>query len=1009
MKTSSAKFLAAVGLMSFAAATFGQTFLGDGDGARGPGSPGNPGIPGNPGRMQAGSTEAGERDATYRPPRFERVDPSAIPGSPSPLRPSPLPGRVVQPSTDPSLRLEPRQRLAPPSEFQRFVQQSTGRLLPIYGAAVFQDGGFGPVQAVQVPDSYVIGPGDELLVHLIGAFELVERVVVARDGRITLPRSGPVEVAGLQFGELERRLEQRLGNVYRNFKVSVTVGRLRSIEVYLLGQAKDPGRKVVSSLSTLVSAIFESGGPSSNGSMRGIELRRGGRTIARIDLYEFIARGEIAGDQVLAPGDIIFIPPVGAQAAVTGSVNEPAIFELPQAGGTIEAVLSLTGGLPALAAPQRAQLERVDAGRQPARFVEDLALDGAGLAMPLRAGDILTVFPVSPQFGNAVSLQGNVAVPLRRAHRPGMRVSDLLGGQNALVTSDYWLRTNRGQGIGGLSQPEVNLDYATIQRFDPKTLRTEIIPFALGKALMRDPAEDLVLAPGDVVRIYGPDEPVADSTHSISIEAEFLGGSRRFVWRPGMRVRDVIQDRDWVAQRFLHWQRSRQWPAPTGPELADSTFVASSSDERSVATADRPPRVNRRTGAEDTAVLKREGPLFLPSDSPSARSNAESLAGTAEFAAGMANRGTNPQTRGGARTGVVDNLPGARSTSRITGDAADTAPRDRAAVPRREDINWEYARLVRRTEGLQKTEVIGFNLGRAVIRQDEASNLVLQAGDELVLYTTQELPLPRASSSRLVKISGEVASPGVYEVLPGETLPALLRRAGGLTSEAYVFGTELSRERTREEQRRNLETLVRSLESELMAQANYMTQNVVGADATQAAAQFQLQMQFQRQTIDRLRSVEPSGRIALDLDPAADQPVLRPIALEDGDTVHVPAQPDFVSVFGAVDIASPILYRSGWRLREYLDRAGPRQFADLDALVVLRADGTALTTRTSRGLFGWNSGLMDIVVKPGDAILVPEEVDRRSAYTRVMTVAKDWTQLIYQFGLGAAAFKILRD
>ena len=205
--------------------------------------------------------------------------------------------------------------------------------------------------------------------------------------------------------------------------------------------------------------------------MRAIELRRRGRTVTTLDLYDFIARGNSAADQPLEPGDIIFIPSAGPQVALLGAVNQPAIYELPKTGGNLGAILAVSGGLPALAAPQRAQLERVDSRRDPARFVEDLALDAAGLAKRLEPGDVVTVFQVSPQIANAVTLQGNVAWPMRYAHRPGMRISDLVADNNFLVPVSYWLRANAVNAIACLDRPVFNPNYATINRLDPASLR----------------------------------------------------------------------------------------------------------------------------------------------------------------------------------------------------------------------------------------------------------------------------------------------------------------------------------------------------------------------------------------------------------------------------------------------------------------------------------------------------------------------------------------------------------
>jgi protein involved in polysaccharide export with SLBB domain len=688
--------------------------------------------------------------------------------------------------------------------------------------------------------------------------------------------------------------------------------------------------------------------------MRAIELRRAGRVVTRIDLYDFVARGDSSADRPLEPGDIIFIPPVGSQVALAGSVNDAAVYELPQTGGTIGSVMALTGGLPTLAAPQKAQLERVDASRQPARFVQDIALDAAGLTTPLRGGDIVTVFQISPQFANAVTLQGSVAAPMRYAFRDGMRVSDLVVNNNFLVPVTYWLRLNSGAAIPGLDRPEVNLDYATIQRLDPVKLRTETIPFNLSKALLGQAQENLPLRAGDIVRVYASNEPGADAFDSIALQATFVDGLRRFSWREGHRVTDVIPDLAWLREQVTRWVRTNGIVAAV-PNIAGAPGAAGLS-----------PALAAQLAAQN-----------------------QGLAGTRQAP-------------------PVLQQPGANAV--LTGQVADAAAANiaRLSAASFQELNLEYADIKRLDPQTMQVQLIPFNLGRALAGQ-EADNLLLRPGDRISLYTKQEVAVPVAARTRLVKLTGEVKVPGTYQVRPGEKLPDIVRRAGGFTQDAYVFGTSLVRESTRIEQQRNLAQLVRTMEADLLSQANFGSQNTVQADMAQAQAM----LAFQRQTLERLRTLEVSGRIALDLDEKAPQPALPAIDLEDGDNISVPTVSDFVSVFGAVDINSMLLYRPGQRVREYLDRAGLRAFADLDNVVLLRADGTVRTMRTAQqrsSFFGWGGeGLLDQPIKPGDAILVPEQIDRRTGYTRFIIGAKDWTQLVYQFGLGAAAFKVLRQ
>ncbi len=352
--------------------------------------------------------------------------------------------------------------------------------------------------------------------------------------------------------------------------------------------------------------------------------------------------------------------------------------------------------------------------------------------------------------------------------------------------------------------------------------------------------------------------------------------------------------------------------------------------------------------------------------------------------------------------------PGADSV--LSGQAADVNAANiaRLSAASFQELNLEYADIKRLDAQTMQVQLIPFNLGRA-LAGSESDNLLLKPGDRISLYTKQEVAVPIARRTRLVKVTGEVKVPGTYQVAAGETLPDIIRRAGGFTPDAYVYGTSLVRESTKLEQQRNLVQLVRTMEADLISQANFASQNTLQADMQQSQAM----LAFQRQTLERLRTLEVSGRIALDLDERAAQPVLPSIDLEDGDSISIPTESDFVSVFGAVDINSTLLYKPNLRVRDYLDRAGPRAFADMDNVVVLRADGTVRTMRTVQqrsSFFAWGGeGLLDQRVKPGDAILVPEQIDRRTGYVRFMLGAKDWTQLVYQFGLGAAAFKVLRQ
>src|SRR5579859_4585445 len=218
------------------------------------------------------------------------------------------------------------------------------------------------------------------------------------------------------------------------------MGRLRSIQVFVVGQVRRPGSYTVSSLSTLVNTLFASGGPSNRGSMRRIQLKRNGKVVTNFDLYDLIANGDKSKDAQLLPGDVIYVPPVGRLVALAGSVNLPAIFELKD-HDTLGDVIAFAGGLTTTAAGQRAILERID--ERHSRTADEFPLSADGLKRELQDGDVIRFLHISPKFENAVTLRGNVAVPGRYPWRQGMRVKDLIPNREFLITPDFWKRQNK--------------------------------------------------------------------------------------------------------------------------------------------------------------------------------------------------------------------------------------------------------------------------------------------------------------------------------------------------------------------------------------------------------------------------------------------------------------------------------------------------------------------------------------------------------------------------------------
>ena len=683
--------------------------------------------------------------------------------------------------------------VTPPSQFQLFVQQATGRLLPIYGSELFErpQVAYTPDANAPAPSDYVLGPGDEVRVQVWGGVDFDGNLTIDRNGQVAIPRAGVVNLAGVKERDVEATLRSQLGKTFTNFNLNANLGRLRTVQVYVVGQAQQPGTFALSSLSTLVNAVFASGGPNANGSMRNIELRRGGVKVTTLDLYNFIGAGDKSGDVALQAGDVIVIPPVGPRVAVTGALDQAAIYELKGAETTLGSILALSGGVPTLATTAKALVERVVPGQMPPRQVQDIALDAAGQRLPLRDGDVVTLLAISPAFNNAVTLQGNVAAPLRYRWFPGMKLRDLIPERDALITADYYQRKN-----------------LLVQSLD--TSKTA------GNTLNE-------------------------------------------------RVRSMV-----------------------------------------------------------------------------------------------------------------------------------------------DQINWDYAVIERLDREQLRTTLIPFNPGKLLLQGDESQNLPLQSGDVVTVLSQKDLRLPVLRQTRLVRLEGEVAAAGLYEVKPGETLRQLIERVGGLTPQAYVYRTNLDRESVRIKQQENLDALIRRLEQQQQSQISFQIANRPVSDAAAQSVILQQQQNVARVQIESLRRLRSDGRIALELNPQqATVAALPDLPLEDGDRIMIPATPGFISAVGAVNNENVFIYKAGKTVAEVARSAGLREESDKDQMFVLRADGSILARQNVGGFFG--GGFDSVALMPGDTLVVPEKLDRETTRNFVVRQLKDFTQILSQFGLGVAAIKVIKD
>ena len=393
-----------------------------------------------------------------------------------------------------------------------------------FGYSVFREPvtTFAPVTNVPVGPDYVIGPGDSFTLTLWGRVDAQYPLRVDRNGQIILPEVGALKVWGMTFGELDGYLRHELSRKHTDFKMSVAMDRLRTITIYVVGDALTPGSYTVSSLSTVINGLFAAGGPSKNGSLRTIRLLRAGEDPVVIDLYDFLFGGDRSGDIRLQDGDRIHIPLIGPVVAVAGNVKRPAIYEMAEPM-TLSAVLDLAGGITFAGWLQRVQVERVANHQRRIAVDFDMSQDGtepdqpAAVNATLQDGDVVKVFAVPWREERVVYVEGHVVRPGKYEWAPGMRLMDLLPSYEAL-------------------QPQPNVDYAEIERLVPPDLHPTVVSFNLGRLLAGDESNNLELAQYDTVRVFRWDEQIVETVTVSGMV--FDPNAYRLV--PEMRVSDLV-------------------------------------------------------------------------------------------------------------------------------------------------------------------------------------------------------------------------------------------------------------------------------------------------------------------------------------------------------------------------------------------------------------------------------------------------------------------------------------
>jgi len=418
---------------------------------------------------------------------------------------------------------EPRvsaERIEKKTLFDRYVEgyspiEFTGGLQP-FGYNVFANATVKNYSTgMPVAGDYLIGPGDDVEIFMWGRVNGRYLLTVSRDGAIFIPDVGPFTVAGLTFDEVKGLLKKKVGGIIGT-EINVTMGRLRSIQVFVLGEVKNPGPYNVTAMSTITDGVIASGGPSDIGTLRSVRLKRGGRDIAVMDFYDLFLGGDKSKDLRLRDGDVVFVPTVGPLVGVLGNVRRPAVYEIKDSTD-LATILKLAGGVIPTAYTQHMQVERVESNSE--RIVLDINADDNGLTgFTLQDADIVKVFSIYDRDMNAVYVEGNVKRPGKVELKEGMKLSDVIRGPDDLLDESF-------------------LDYGLIKRFVRPGGEMMVVPVNLGRLLQGEAGEDIELRPKDTIHIFSKwifrDKPTVSITGEVR-----KGGS--FAFEKNVTIKDLV-------------------------------------------------------------------------------------------------------------------------------------------------------------------------------------------------------------------------------------------------------------------------------------------------------------------------------------------------------------------------------------------------------------------------------------------------------------------------------------
>lgn len=834
-----------------------------------------------------------------------------------------------------------------------------------------------------VPDDYILGIGDELVVTLRGQVNSTTSVRVDREGRIVLPNMVPVAAAGRRFGEFRDELTAQAQTAFIQTNVFVSVGSVRSIGVLVTGEVRAPGRYTLTSFSSLVDALSLADGIQKSGSLRSLKILRGSQTLS-VDLYEVLLGSRTMNDLRLQDGDQIVVPAIGETVAIQGDVVRPGIYELKADQAGLSSVLDLAGGA------QRARGNRIDILRLDKSGRNQVLRDAGGGAKVL-AGDIVTV--ELPR--DAFALEGAAEMPGSRGLAQAKTLRDVIGEPYVLSANPY-------------------LPLAVIDTEDPVTRQRRYVPVDLQRVMdgsmnvsLRERDRVIVLSQADVRYLGSADVQAVlrgEQPPSVKLAVDRTINGEKLA----MAGATSLPPDDASSRQTGPQSQSRTNPARSAGTGYDAYEAYQQDRDRQLLT----PRDDFQDGRESdgTGRPRRLIGTYQDPTNPAGVRLVESdvECGGLQTLASLASEGLQQRYAVAMRTGsrqladtsVID----IRSCPRIFHRHPDLLPfLLEYAISIEGEVRFPgvypvvpgaKADTVMKAVGGVTLDADSDAVEMTSVQGERTDNMSLRQLNQATLNPGDVVRIAARVAKRevgVVKVSGEVLRPGRYDIKRGERLSDLLRRVDGLTPEAYPYGAVFTRERVREAEEAGFRRAALELEQSIPS--------VMASASGQEAEQARQALPFLQSLIASLKATKAVGRVVVEVDPTvlAARPELD-FVLEPGDELIIPKRPSHVTVSGEVLNAGSVMFKSGKAARDYIKMAGgvTSSAEESDAFVIYP---NGESEPLSLGRFSDGS----VPIPPGSTIVVPRDPQPFNFLTMTRTVVG----LLSDLALSAASLAVI--